>query len=269
MIQMGEKIKSLRKTRGISQEVLASAMGVGFQAVSKWETGTNLPDVTLIPALASFFGVSTDELFDFNLMEQEKQVLKLCYEAEAYRSSEPERSEQMLREGLKRFPGNEIILNNLLYTMDSETRRDEMVEICQALIETAKLDDVKYDALRILAELYQEKGDYAMCKATIARIPEIYFTKLELDAELLTGEDMFESACKQKHISAETLVNMLLRLHDYYLEISEPSSAQKQLQIALQVIDAFEQDVTTPFYQKNFYENMEGTRQKILSLLDR
>ena len=60
MIKLGEKIKSLRKQKNISQEVLANYLGVSFQAVSKWENDSTMPDVTMIPALASFFGVSTD-----------------------------------------------------------------------------------------------------------------------------------------------------------------------------------------------------------------
>ena len=55
MIKLGEKIKSLRKQKNISQEVLANYLGVSFQAVSKWETEAALPDVTLIPAIAAFF----------------------------------------------------------------------------------------------------------------------------------------------------------------------------------------------------------------------
>ena len=39
---MGGKIKALRKQKNISQEVLAQALGVSFQAVSKWETGDSL-----------------------------------------------------------------------------------------------------------------------------------------------------------------------------------------------------------------------------------
>ena len=72
MIRLGEKIKSLRKQKNISQEVFANYLGVSFQAVSKWENGYTMPDVTMIPAIASFFGVSTDELFDFNLFEMER-----------------------------------------------------------------------------------------------------------------------------------------------------------------------------------------------------
>ena len=114
MIRLGEKIKSLRKQKNISQEVFANYLGVSFQAVSKWENGNTMPDVAIIPAIASFFGVSTDELFDFNLFEMEKQVDAICDEAYGFRFSDAEKSERILREGLQRFPGNDIILNNLL-----------------------------------------------------------------------------------------------------------------------------------------------------------
>ena len=111
MIKLGENIKSLRKQKNISQEVLANYLGVSFQAVSKWENGNTMPDVTMIPAIASFFGVSTDELFDFNVFEMEKQIDEICDEAYKYRFTDTPKSEAILREGLQRFPGNEIILN--------------------------------------------------------------------------------------------------------------------------------------------------------------
>ena len=41
-VQLGAKIRELRKKRGISQEVLAQYLGVTFQAVSKWENGVSL-----------------------------------------------------------------------------------------------------------------------------------------------------------------------------------------------------------------------------------
>ena len=131
MIKLGEKINSLRKQKNISQEVFANYLGVSFQAVSKWENGNTMPDVTMIPAIASFFGVSTDELFDFNLYEMEKQVEAICKESWKYRDDEPAKAEQILRDGLKRFPGNDNILNNLLYTLDYKTRADEVISLCR------------------------------------------------------------------------------------------------------------------------------------------
>lgn len=65
-MKLGSTIKRLRIEQGITQEGLAEYMGVSFQAVSKWETNTTMPDITLLPKLAVFFGVSIDALFSIN-----------------------------------------------------------------------------------------------------------------------------------------------------------------------------------------------------------
>ncbi|MBQ7474917.1 MAG: helix-turn-helix transcriptional regulator [Clostridia bacterium] len=62
-IVLGEQIAALRRERGMTQDALAAELGVTNQAVSKWESGMNYPDVTLIPAIAEYFGVTTDRLF--------------------------------------------------------------------------------------------------------------------------------------------------------------------------------------------------------------
>lgn len=215
-IKIGEKIKFLRKQKNISQEVLAQYLGVSFQAVSKWENETTMPDITLVPAIASFFGVSTDELFDFNLMEIELHVEEICKESWQYRDTDPAKSEVILKEGLKKYPGNDILLNNLLYTMRTPERAAEVIALCKSLIESTKLDDVKYDALRILAETYKEQGEYELVKVTLEKIPELYFTKLELQAELLEGEEMAEAAKKQLGLSLDSVVEMSKILATYY-----------------------------------------------------
>ena len=57
-----DTIRRLRTAKGMTPEQLADALGVAFQSVSRWENGTNYPDVELIPEIAIYFGVSTDEL---------------------------------------------------------------------------------------------------------------------------------------------------------------------------------------------------------------
>ena len=269
MIKLGEKIKTLRKQKNISQEVLASYLGVSFQAVSKWENGSTMPDVILIPAIASFFGVSTDELFDFNLYETEKQVEEICHEAWKYRSADPARSETILREGLRRFPGNHIILNNLLYTLDYQTRVDEVVSLCTTLIESTKDDEVKYDACRILALCYKENGRSDLIKPTLEKIPEIYFTKLELMATLLDGEDSYKAAHMQKNLSAETLIDMLIIIGKHLKEQGEPEKAALQFRIAQKVMDAFAEDfLETRWFKETVYEYTSDQRNEIKTLLN-
>ena len=241
-IKLGEKIKQLRKQKNISQEVLAQYLGVSFQAVSKWETGATMPDVTLIPSIASFFGVTTDELFDFNLLEIEKRVEQICDEAYIYRESDPARSEWILREGLKQFPGNDIILNNLLYTMRAPERNAEVVDLCKALIEGTRLEDVKYDALRILAETYKDMGEAGLVRSTLEQIPEIYFTRLQLEAELLSGKDRYRAASLQKDLSAGMLVDMCWFLMEYYEEIGETEKGCQQLLQAQKMLEILLED---------------------------
>ncbi|MBR5202024.1 MAG: helix-turn-helix transcriptional regulator [Clostridia bacterium] len=63
-MKLCEKISLYRKKCGLSQEALAEKIGVSRQAVSKWETGDALPEVTKLKALAECFGVTVDFLLD-------------------------------------------------------------------------------------------------------------------------------------------------------------------------------------------------------------
>lgn len=69
-MELGKKIRQLRLRAGLTQEQLASALGLGPQSVSKWETGAALPDITLLPLLAETFGVSIDDLFDLTVEQR-------------------------------------------------------------------------------------------------------------------------------------------------------------------------------------------------------
>ncbi len=254
MIQMGEKIRELRKTKNVSQEVLAQYLGVSFQAVSKWENGTTMPDVTLIPALASFFSVSTDELFDYNTYETERKVQQACWDIADYRAAEPERAEKALRDLLKQYPGNDVILNNLIYTINDPTRYAELVELCKTLIAGTKRDEIRYDAARIMAETYKAMGEYALCKQAIDLIPEFFFSHREEKALLLDGEDMFRPAWQEKEQAAETFVQMTLRLAEYYTENGDKDKARKQLEQVIAFLRLLEDDEVPSFWTKNYFQ---------------
>jgi len=67
MISIGNTIKTLRKAKGVTQEEVARELGVSYQAVSKYENEVAQPDISLIPLLAQYFGVTIDELFGYKL----------------------------------------------------------------------------------------------------------------------------------------------------------------------------------------------------------
>ena len=68
--KVGEQIAILRKSKGLTQIELGERLGVSFQAVSKWERGETLPDVTLLPDLAKILETTVD----FILLGNEKVV---------------------------------------------------------------------------------------------------------------------------------------------------------------------------------------------------
>lgn len=60
----GQFLKTLRKEKNITQEVLAEALNVSSRTVSRWETGSNMPDISLLVELAEFYQVSIPEIID-------------------------------------------------------------------------------------------------------------------------------------------------------------------------------------------------------------
>lgn len=64
---IGEKIRLLRKNKKITQAELAEALSVSSQSVSKWENHISVPDISVLPAIARYFGITMDELFNYRL----------------------------------------------------------------------------------------------------------------------------------------------------------------------------------------------------------
>ncbi len=63
---IGVKIAELRRAHNMKQDELAEMLGVTPQAVSKWENGASMPDISLLPKIAQIFGVTIDDLFGVN-----------------------------------------------------------------------------------------------------------------------------------------------------------------------------------------------------------
>lgn len=68
-----EKLKSIRKKAGMSQEKLAEKIGVSRQAITKWETDSGIPDIDNMMALSELFNISLDELLS-NEKTEKKQT---------------------------------------------------------------------------------------------------------------------------------------------------------------------------------------------------
>jgi len=73
-IKLGKRLRQLRNQRGATQEELASQIGVTYQAVSKWENDTTMPDTALLPQIAMALGVTIDALFSVDRSDELRRV---------------------------------------------------------------------------------------------------------------------------------------------------------------------------------------------------
>ena len=77
-IDIARNITRLRKDQGLTQDDLAGYLGVTKASVSKWETGQSFPDIALLPRIATYFGVSIDDLMGY-VPQMSKAEIKQTY----------------------------------------------------------------------------------------------------------------------------------------------------------------------------------------------
>lgn len=201
-----------------------------------------MPDITMLPIIARFFTVSIDYLLDFNLHNADEQVEDLCGQAFALRKEAPAQAEEILREGLRRFPNNEIILDHLVYVLKDQGKLDETVLLCRQLIDSTRDDEIKYDAYFILLDAYKQQGNLALLREELNAVPELSFTKLELKATLLDGQEAYEAALDQKGQSLGMALEMLLVIVRHLLSERNLPAARQQLEMAKKVYQLLRED---------------------------
>lgn len=76
-LEIGQVIYKLRKEKNITQEALAKTVGVSVAAVSKWESSSSYPDITLLPSIARFFNISIDQLLNYEKDINNEEVMEL------------------------------------------------------------------------------------------------------------------------------------------------------------------------------------------------
>lgn len=75
--KIGQFIKNIRKENKLTQKELADKLGVTYQAVSKWENGKNVPDISIIKEMSKMFNVDIDEILDGEKKDKKKSLYPL------------------------------------------------------------------------------------------------------------------------------------------------------------------------------------------------
>ena len=164
-LSIGTSIKELRTKHKVTQEQLATFLGVTSQAVSRWESGAVYPDIEMIPSIAGYFEVSTDYLLGVNRDEREKRRDEIHLEIAKGNEIDycGEEAINAARGYLAEFPSDETIQLNLAHTIcrtfmwDEAPNLDRLAEaekLYQTVIDTTSDNSFRYDAMKELATLY-------------------------------------------------------------------------------------------------------------------
>jgi len=103
-IQFGSTLRALRREKGLTQEALAAQLNVSFQTISNWERDESWPDLSMLPVLAGFFGVTTDTLLAVDKAANEKRIQDII---DAYDSHKPNTAKEhlpVLKSAVGEFP---------------------------------------------------------------------------------------------------------------------------------------------------------------------
>ena len=76
-LYIGNNLKKYRKERNLTQEEVAKHLGISFQSISKWERNDGYPDITMLPVLARYYGVTIDELVGMDEIETARELERI------------------------------------------------------------------------------------------------------------------------------------------------------------------------------------------------
>ena len=203
-----EKLKSIRKQAGMSQEQLAEKLGVSRQAVTKWETDAGIPDIENIMAISALFDISIDELLS-NEKGAKKPKVYLYESIMEYDIDEPKRYDMKFG-GAKEFllsgyEGEKIrvrLASNTLSTLQNDFK--------------VRVDDIRK---RIDVDVNRKNGvSEATAKEAVSifvQIPSPYIGKIECSVNAETVEiralecDSIELDIKTPSVILEDVVGMV------------------------------------------------------------
>lgn len=191
-VNIGHVIARERRRKHITQETLAAHLGVSKAAVSKWELGQSLPDVSLLPRIAAYFSLTLDELFDWRgtLSDEESATLY----AEVYALAEkdlPDAHERLRAVVAQHYSdANLLLMMASLLTMwaaratatsESDDKNDdaattppspealteEALELTDRVFEVAEKPEVVFLAQQQKATVLFQTGRYAQAAALL------------------------------------------------------------------------------------------------------
>ena len=231
-IKLGPRIASLRKSKSMTQEQLALALGVSPPAVSKWETGASCPDIALLCPLARALGTNVDTLLQFEETLTEEQIdARLNEIVETARNHGYEAADGMVQSLLHTYPSSIPLKSRAVTLFD-----------LFAMLFPAQPQQIKDGWIKQKKQLLEDvraSGAAAFWQAAVSHLASIAIVEGELEkAESLLKE-------LPQHTTDSTSIWAML-----YLKKGEASQAleviQKRLYVLTRQVQSFLTQMMNP-----------------------
>ncbi len=188
-MQIAEKLRECRSKKKNTQEQLASHLGVTVQAVSKWERGEGYPDITQLPPIALYYGVTVDYLLGVDEAAKEEKIKNYVLRQPPFAMNE---RVALWREAYREFPNEPLVLHNLAFALRNqnlEEHADEILTLSERLLTEAKQSGEYFGAISNLCRVYALKGNLDKAQEYAAMAGRYWITENELMPCILEGDE--------------------------------------------------------------------------------
>ncbi len=157
-IQIGNIIKTLRKQHNMTQDELAEKLNVSSQAVSKWENGRNMPDITLLLDIADCFKVTVDELLK-GIKKSTRNNLHVYVGSREFQSLSDDEKLGYLWDYQRKHPGNTEVatLLGMVIQIPKEKKLPLMYYACDSILRHDDSQGRRNHVMHCISNVYDDE----------------------------------------------------------------------------------------------------------------
>lgn len=270
-IRIGENIKRLRLEKGVTQEQLSEILGVSSVAVSKWERGETMPDISLLPKIAFYFQTTIDELLNYDACSVELEITEFIRKhteaAEAYQNY---LCLELSREAYRKYPNDYRVM--IIYLWDKiggcadnddaviRTDSTELSNLCDRILAGCSDATIRSDAYTIKGKILKAEGHPEEALALYRKeLPDWFRTAGQKSEQLFPKNTPEFAAQLQKNIA--DLLRLALNKKSKELwfctegTVSEKAEKAVAFCSALKALEPFFPDGSLPGLISHFAED--------------
>ncbi|MBQ9765389.1 MAG: helix-turn-helix transcriptional regulator [Lachnospiraceae bacterium] len=231
----GQVIKKARRNADMTQEQLAEILSVSPQAISRWETDSAMPDISMLPAICNVFDISADELLGINAERKAERIEGILREARVF-SGRGYYSEarDILEKGFREFPNSHQLMRDLMYVAYWQSEQldkyneeeikaftNQAISLGERLLETCVEDYVRHSAIQILCFAYCNIGEDEKAKELALTMPIIATSQELLLTRVLKGSDKYYAKQREVYMLLQNFGNCIGGRHNTKLDSGE------------------------------------------------